>query len=145
VTEPSAIRVERHVAAPPSTVFAYLTSSERWARWQGADATIDAVPGGLFRMRMGTGQTARGQFVTVVPDERVVFTWGWIDRPEIPPGSTVVDIELIPTDEGTLIRLTHRELAAEEMPAHEVGWQHYLARLAVVAAGGDPGPDEGPA
>jgi hypothetical protein len=27
---------------------------------------------------------------------------------------------------------------------HEVGWRHYLPRLATAAEGRDPGPDPGP-
>jgi uncharacterized protein YndB with AHSA1/START domain len=144
VTGDAVVRVERHVRASPATVFAYLTDSQLWSRWQGAEATIEPVPGGLFRMRMGNGQTARGQFVEVVPDEKVVFSWGWIDRPGIPPGSTVVEIELRPTDQGTLIRLTQWQLPPEEQESHDRGWRHYVARLAVAADGGDPGPDPGP-
>lgn len=136
--------VERRVAAAPSAIYAYLTDSERWARWQGEEATIDARPGGIFRMRMGTGQCARGQFLELVPDSRVVFTWGWIDHPDVPPGSTVVEIDLEPVDGGTLLRLTHRGLSAEEAAMHRVGWNHYVARLALCAEGADPGPDPGP-
>ena len=137
--------VERHVAAPPPAVYAYLTDSERWAQWQGIDATIEARPGGVFRMRMATGQRARGQFVELIPDRRVVFTWGWIDSPDIPPGSTVVEIDLERDRDGTLIRLTHRELPPDEVDMHRVGWRHYLERLALRASGIDPGPDPGPA
>jgi len=59
-------------------------------------ATNDAQPGGLFRMLMGNRMCARGQFVELVPDVRVVFTWGWIDLPDLPPGSTIVEIDLEP-------------------------------------------------
>lgn len=142
MTDP--ITVERRIEAPPATVFAYLTDAERWARWQGQEATIDATPGGIFRMRMGTGQTARGQFVEVVPDRRVVFTWGWIDHPGVPPGSTTVEIDLLPDGDATVVRLTHHDLPAGEVPLHRQGWDHYLPRLAAVAEGGDPGPDAGP-
>jgi uncharacterized protein YndB with AHSA1/START domain len=135
--------VERHVAATPPAVYAYLTDSERWARWQGAEATIEAVPGGLFRILMGNGMCARGQFVELVPHKRVVFTWGWIDLPDLPPGSTVVEIDLEQDGEGTLIRLTHRDMPADHVDMHRVGWEHYLTRLGVCAAGGDPGPDPG--
>ena len=135
------IVVERHVAAPPSAVYAFLTDSERWAQWQGADATIEARPGGLFRIRMGTGQIARGQFVELVPDRRVVFTWGWVDLPEIPPGSTVVEIDLEHQRDGTLIRLTHREVPPDQVDLHRAGWQRYVERLALCASGIDPGPD----
>ena len=90
------IVVERHVHAPPHEVYRYLTESAYWARWQGVDATIEATPGGVFRMAMGSGLTARGQFVEFEPDRRVVFTWGWVDHPGVPPGSTSVEIELVP-------------------------------------------------
>ena len=145
VDEPGEIVVEHHVRASPSAVYAYLTDSARWAQWQGAEATVDARPGGLFRMRMATGQTARGQFVALVPHRRVVFTWGWIDHPGIPPGSTTVEIDLEPRQDGTLIRLTHHDVPPDELGLHLSGWRHYLERLALRAAGADPGPDPGPA
>lgn len=136
--------VERRMAASTATVYSYLTDSERWARWQGESATVDARPGGVFRMIMATGQTALGEFVELVPNRRIVFTWGWIDAPGIPPGSTVVEIDLIEEGDATLVRLTHRDLAADETATHQIGWQHYMGRLATVAEGGDPGPDLGP-
>lgn len=138
------LRVEQVVNAPPEQVYAYLTESERWARWQGTEATIDARPGGLFRMQMGTGEIARGEFVELVPDRRVVFTWGWISMPGIPPGSTVVEIELVPDGDATRVVLTHRALPDDQVDIHGMGWEHYLPRLAIAAAGGDPGADPGP-
>jgi hypothetical protein len=42
------------------------------------------------------------------------------------------------------VRLTHSGLPNEEERAgHEKGWNHYLGRLKIAAAGGDPGPDTG--
>ncbi len=138
------IVLEQRIAAPPSTVYRYLTESDRWKLWQGADATLDARVGGLSSMIMGNGMNARGQFVELVPDKRVVFTWGWVDRPGIPPGSTTVEIELNATGEETLLVLTHRSIPADEAPMQQMGWRYYLPRLALVAAGTDPGPDTGP-
>lgn len=136
--------VERRIAAPPATVYRHLTASELWSRWQGREATVEPSPGGLFGMVMPTGLTARGQFVELSPERRVTFTWGWVDSPGLPPGSTTVDIELIPDGDGTLVRLTHYDLPPDEIAIHTAGWHHYLPRLAVVAEGGDPGPDPGP-
>ena len=60
----------------------------------------------------------------------------------MPPGSSLIEIDLLEHEGGTLLRLTHSGLPdAELCAAHEQGWTHYLARLAVAAAGGDPGPD----
>lgn len=144
--EPStdAVVVERRVRAAPAAVYRHLTDSVSWAKWQGVDATIEAVPGGLFKMTMGNGMLARGEFVELVPERRVVFTWGWVDYPGCPPGSTTVEVDLIEDGDETLVRLVHRGLAADERPVHTQGWDHYTTRLAIVAAGGDPGPDPGP-
>jgi uncharacterized protein YndB with AHSA1/START domain len=43
--------------------------------------------------------------------------------------------------DGTLVRLTHRNLPPDEVATHQAGWSHYLARLATRAGGGQPGPD----
>ena len=138
------INVERRIAAPPADVYAYLTDSVRWARWQGEAAEVEPVPGGRFRMTMANGATAEGRFVQLVPDSRVVFTWGWRGDEVVPPGSSTVEIELAPDGDGTLLRLTHRDLPPEQRPIHRAGWDHYLPRLATVAGGGDPGPDPAP-
>lgn len=136
--------VEQRIAAPPATVYRYLTESDKWSLWQGVEANFDARAGGIFSMVMGNGMNARGQFVELVPDTRVVFTWGWVDQPGIPPGSTTVEIALNPDGEGTLLVLTHRSVPADEAAMQKMGWVHYLPRLAMAAAGGDPGDDPGP-
>ena len=138
------IVVTRFIAAPPATVYQYLTDSDKWARWQGIAATIEPATGGLFAMSMPNGLRARGQFVELVPNRRVVFTWGWIDHPGLPPGSSTVTIELDQDDAGTLLTLTHSELPTDEIPIHVMGWDHYVPRLAAAAEGGNPGPDTGP-
>jgi uncharacterized protein YndB with AHSA1/START domain len=138
------IVVEQRIAAPPSTVYRYLTESDHWKLWQGVDAELEARVGGIFSLLMGNGMNARGQFVELVPDERVVFTWGWVDRPGIPPGSTTVEISLNAEEEGTLLVLTHRSVADDEAQMQQMGWSHYLPRLALVASGREAGPDPGP-
>lgn len=137
------IVVERRVDAPPSIVYEYLTDADKWARWQGTGASVEARPGGDLTLSMPNGTTARGRFMELIPDQRVAFTWGWDDHPAVPPGSTAVEIDLLPDGDGTLIRLTHSGLPADEVPLHRKGWQHYLPRLVLVAQGDDPGPDVG--
>lgn len=138
------IVIEQRIGASPSTVYAYLTDADRWRRWQGVDATLDPRPGGIFSMLMGNGMNARGEFVELVPDRRVVFTWGWVDHPAIPPGSTVVEIDLRPDGGETVVVLTHRSVPDSEVPPQRIGWSHYLPRLALAASGRDPGQDPGP-
>lgn len=136
--------MEQWIDAPPETVYRHLTESTEWVRWQGVAAHHDARVGGLFSMRMANGMQARGQFVHLEQDESVTFTWGWVDRPGIPPGSTSVEITLTASGGGTLVTLVHSNLPADEAELHASGWRHHLTRLALVAAGGDAGPDDGP-
>ena len=133
--------VERLIDAPPSVVYSYLTDSQKWARWQGVDATIEPRPGGVFAVSTPTNARVRGEFVDLIPNRRVVFTWGWIDHPTVPPGSTTVEIDLIAEGSATRLRLTHSGLPPEEVSIHADGWNHYLPRLATVSEGYDPGPD----
>lgn len=139
------VRVERRVSAPPERVYAYFTDPDLWQRWQGTGATLDARPGGALHIRMAGSETAgaRGHFVELDPPRRIVVTWGWVDAPfgAVPPDSTTVEIELIPDGDGTLIRLTHRDLPRQLGDRHVAGWTLYLERLGVILAGGDPGPD----
>jgi uncharacterized protein YndB with AHSA1/START domain len=114
-------------------------------RWMGVGATLDPRPGGVFSLNTMTDFFLEGEFVAVDPPRRVVFTWGYGDFPDeqgnpFPPGSSTVEVELLPDGEATIVRLTHR-LPAELAHFHAMGWENYLGRLAIVAAGGDPGPD----
>ena len=133
----------RRIAASPATVFSFFTDIERWTSWQGVDGEVDVRPGGVFRVRMPGAQVASGRFVEVVPEHRLVFTWGWEGAlSPVPPGSTTVVIELEPDGAGTLLRLTHTDLSpAPVAEHHRLGWDRYLERLCVRAQGNDPGPD----
>jgi uncharacterized protein YndB with AHSA1/START domain len=115
---------------------------DRWLRWQGVDAELEPRPGGVFRMNVRGDGYASGRFTEIDPPHRIVFTWGW-EQPDsaVPPGSSVVEIELFAEDDGTLVRLTHRDLPAGQGSVHALGWNHYTDRLVVLAEGGDPGPD----
>ena len=129
------IVIHQRIRAPRATVYRYLTESREWARWQGESAELNPTPGGIFSLVMQDGMNARGQFTDLVPDERVVFTWGWIDRPGIPPGSTIVSIELTEEPDGTLLTLTHRNLPDDEAGEHRSGWEAFLPELARIAEG----------
>ncbi len=142
MTDPRVIEVVRRVDASPEEVWPYLTDGELWRRWQGVEARVEAVPGGVYRMEMADGSYASGKVVEVVPYRRIAFTWGWTGAPfALEPGSTRVEITLEPDGDGTLVRLVHRDLPDDLRAPHDQGWIHYLGRLAIAASGADPGED----
>ena len=147
---PMTVRRETQIAAPPATVFAFLTDPEKILSWMGAEATTEPHPGGLYLIKGVGGQarnrTARGAFREVVPVHRLAYSFGWEGDEAVPPGSGLVEIDLIDRDGGTLVRFAHSGLPdAAEAAGHGKGWAHYLGRLAIAAAGGDPGVNRGPA
>jgi uncharacterized protein YndB with AHSA1/START domain len=91
-----------------------------------------------------SGNVAVGEFIEVDPPHRLVWTWGWTDESAspVPVGSTRIEVELEPDGDGTLLRFTHSGLPDSEATAkHAHGWDHYLERFKIAAAGGDPGRD----
>jgi uncharacterized protein YndB with AHSA1/START domain len=136
---------EIHIKAGPEAVFDYLVDPIRYVEWGGSEAVLDPRPGGIYRVLMGGTHQSAGQFLEVVPNERVVFTFGWAEPGHpIPSGSTRVEIRLLPDELGTVVRLTHSGLPEDAVTDHTGGWDHYLDRLQVAATGGDPGPDRMP-
>ena len=80
--------------------------------------------------------------IEIVPDRRLVFTWGWEGGAlPVAPGESTVEISLEPDGDGTLLRLTHRNLPPNMHTFHRIGWDYSLPRLAAIAAGKDPGSD----
>jgi len=130
------------IDATPETIWPFLVEPERHVEWLGTVADIDPRPGGTYRVLVGGQNAGVGEYVDVVPNEKVVFTFGWEQEGNpIQPGSTTVEISLHPEGEKTRVRLTHRGLPDDAVGDHTHGWDHYLGRLAVSATSGDPGPD----
>lgn len=131
------------IAAPPEVVFDYFVDPDKLVRWLGSKAKLEAKPGGEFWVDMNGRDVVSGAFVEVTPPTRVVFTWGWeLGGAPVQPGSSTVEVTLTATGEGTLVRLVHRDLPGPTVASHGEGWAYKLGRLEVLAAGGDPGPDE---
>jgi uncharacterized protein YndB with AHSA1/START domain len=143
MTEPLLVRRETQIAAPPATVFAFLTDPQKILSWMGTDAKTELQPGGLYLVGVN-GRAARGAFREVVPVHRLAYSFGWEGSGEVPPGSSLIEIDLIERDGGTLLRMTHSGLpSAAQCDAHDKGWAHYLGRLTMAAAGQNPGVDHG--
>jgi uncharacterized protein YndB with AHSA1/START domain len=130
-----AIEITQRIEASPEIVFASLTDSQRFVRWMGVGAVLDARPGGRYRIDVDGVHIASGQYQELDPPRKLVMTWGWEGHPTVPPGSTTVEITLTPDRGATVLRLRHLGLPDEgERRLHTDGWVQYMSQLA--AAGG---------
>jgi uncharacterized protein YndB with AHSA1/START domain len=141
VTDQGTFHRELHIDASPDLVFSYFTDPAKMARWMGIDHKLDPVPGGVFMVDINGRDVALGEYVELDPPRRAVFTFGWRDNVDLPPGSTTIEVDLTAEGAGTVLRFTHRGLPAGQTEPHAHGWDHFLPRLAIAGGGGDPGPD----
>jgi uncharacterized protein YndB with AHSA1/START domain len=137
----SSVVCEVRVKAAPETIFPFLVDAERSARWFGRSASIDPRPGGAYRTEISDQIVAVGEIVEIDEPRRVVLTFGWEGNEAVPPGSSRVEITLEPDGDETVVRLLHDGLPDGAAEQHGDGWDHFLPRLAIVATGGDAGPD----
>ena len=71
MTGDDAVEVSVHIAAQPETVFPYFTDPGRYVQWMGADATLEPVPGGCYRIMMRDGVETAGS------SSRSIRRTGW--------------------------------------------------------------------
>src|SRR4051794_14458972 len=127
----------------------------------GEHAVLEAEPGGQFTLDI-KGAPVRGRFLELdpprrnnrgapagarfgggPPPRRLLISWGYAGSEHLPPGASTVEVRLTADRGGTFVELEHRDLPPGQRPGHVVGWAHYLTRLGIAGAGGDPGPDPG--
>ena len=143
MTESDTAAVEQtlRIAARPETVWRYWTDPERMRDWWGTATELDPRPGGAYVVAMDGGPVMRGQFVELVPHERIVFSFGWdpTDRaPAVAPGSTQVEITLTRDGDDTILALRHTGLPPSIASDHRSGWAHFLPILAAHAGRAGP-------
>jgi uncharacterized protein YndB with AHSA1/START domain len=76
---------------------------------------------------------ARGTFREVVPVHRLAYSFGWDGSEAVPPGSSLLEIDLIEEPDGMLLRLTHSGLpSAKQCGSHadaglitSIGWPRF--------------------
>jgi uncharacterized protein YndB with AHSA1/START domain len=110
-------------------------------RWMGTAAKLKPEPGGVMLLEVHPGWTARGEFKEVIPVSHLAYTFGWEQGANVPPGSSLIEVDLTPKNGSTIVHFTHSGLPPDQVAPHRAGWDHYLGRLVIAATAGDPGPD----
>jgi uncharacterized protein YndB with AHSA1/START domain len=138
----AAVVREVRIDAAPETVYEFLVDPDRMIQWMGRKAELEPRPGGIFRVDLNGTHVSRGEFLELNPPHRVVFTFGWEgDTSIVKAGESIVEVTLTAEGDGTLLKLTHKDLPEDSRGSHGHGWEHYLQRLVAAASGRDPGQD----
>jgi uncharacterized protein YndB with AHSA1/START domain len=137
-----ALTLVRRIAARPSIVFEAMTTAEGVAAWFGPDdlpvigAEMDARVGGAYRVHFrtldGLDHEARGEFLEVVPPQRIVMSWSWAIGGVAEEQGRIsrVEISLVPIAGGTELTFTHTDLWNEvSEESHTGGWTSALNKL----------------
>ncbi|WP_373230893.1 SRPBCC family protein [Cohnella sp.] len=132
---------EIFIECRPETLFSFFTDPDKLVRWMGRHVLLEPSIGGKYRIDVNGSDIAMGEYKEIVPNEKIVMTWGWEKSKLVPPGSSTIEFKLTPKDNGTLLMLTHYDLTESEVSSHQQGWTHYMARLQSLAQGQDPGVD----
>jgi uncharacterized protein YndB with AHSA1/START domain len=137
--ETETVVVERVINASPETLFAFWTESDKISTWLSKSADLDPRPGGKAELTMGGNAhkdnpvTSGGEFLVVEPHTHLELTWGFSEEAiGVPIGSTVVAVDFIPQEVGTLVRVSHSGLPAgrDTSPYSErKGWTLMLEHL----------------
>lgn len=133
----TSLTLVRRIAARPSLVFEAMTTPVGIAHWWGPDdgpvllAETDVKVGGQFRVRFrmldGEEHESTGHYLEVVPPERIVMSWRWVDEDN---EESRIEITLRPIESGTELTFTHSRLKDEATRiSHEHGWTGSLDKL----------------
>jgi uncharacterized protein YndB with AHSA1/START domain len=137
---PNTVRLHRVIAAKPEKVYRAFLEPDAVASWlppYGFLCTVhelEAEVGGTFRMSFrnfttGNGHSFGGEYVELVPGERLVYT-DRFDDPNL-PGEMKVTVELKAVSVGTEMTVV-QDGVPDVIPleACYLGWQDSLRKLA---------------
>ena len=143
------VRLHRVLRTSPSKVYRAFTEPGAMAKWlppYGFTCTVhhmDVRVGGTFRMSFhsfssGQGHSFGGEYLELVPDERIRYT-DRFDDPKL-PGVLEVTVLLKPVLCGTELSIVQSGIPdAIPLEMCYLGWQESLAQLATLVEPEIPG------
>ncbi|GEK79486.1 SRPBCC family protein [Agrococcus baldri] len=128
------IELAQRVPAPRERAWAAWTEQSQLARWwwhrvPGTVIEADARVGGGYRFEsVDAGFGVTGEYLEVVPMERLVLTWRWIDDGVVAEAVDTVTVRFAEDGDGTLVTVEHVTHAAGAAD-YELGWRDTIVHL----------------
>jgi uncharacterized protein YndB with AHSA1/START domain len=150
LVEPGTVRLERLLPGPVERVWAYITESDKRAKWLAA-GEFDLRVGGRVHLEFDNAKLSAGsatpekykdrgtgQFDGVItrlePMKLLAHTWTWNG------GDTEVTYELTPRGKDVLLTIVHKRLGKELVPSVMGGWDVHSGILSDILSGRPPRP-----
>ncbi|WP_152394537.1 SRPBCC family protein [Paenibacillus guangzhouensis] len=132
------LTLHRVYNASKDKVFQAWTKVEQLKQWWGITGftttveRMDVVVGGMYRFQMasphGTIHILEGRYVDIVPNERLSFTWKWVNEGDNPE-ETLVTIDFIDKDGKTELVMLHTDFTTiQGANRHNNSWTNVLER-----------------
>ncbi|BCW88704.1 hypothetical protein sos41_18460 [Alphaproteobacteria bacterium SO-S41] len=137
--------ITRFFKAPRTLVYKAWTDKEMALRWSGprdyplVESDHDVRPGGAWRGCLrgadGVDLWQGGTYREVVPNEKLVFTFGWDTDKGTSQGEMLVTITFADKDGGTeMVFLQQGFVETKDRDGHRGGWNSAFDRLAETVA-----------
>ncbi len=121
---------------PVDKVFQAWVNPEALKTWfcNNGVASFDVKEGGSFSSEVTCDTNGKcllkGDYLEVVKNKKIVFSWKWQDEPLSYAGETVVTVEFVDLDGSTEIRLSQSGFSGEDFrDGHIEGWNAALDRI----------------
>ena len=138
-TEPNhSVQIEWNFSHPPAKVWQAWTDPSIAQLWFGSDpagkvldASFDVRVNGSFSVTFvnsdGTEFTCQGVYQEIDAPNRLVFTWGWTNQPEV---NELITLQFAPAEGGTSMLFEQSNIdLGTALHNYAEGWQSTFQKL----------------
>ena len=139
MTTPSnySIQISWNFSHPPAKLWQAWTDPAIAKLWFGSDpngkvlnAKFDVRVNGTFSVTFansdGTEFTCQGQYKEIILNQRLVFTWGWVNPLE---STELISLQFTPSEQGTLMIFEQSNIDSNTSHNYEEGWRSTFQKL----------------
>jgi len=129
--ETRSVIIEREIAHSPEKIWRALTQPHLIEEWLMKN-DFNPVVGHRFNLRGDWGGVLDCEVLTVDPNRTLSYTWNFAHDDPAYSLRSVVTFTLVPTREGTLLRMEQSGFRSEQKQAFggaKAGWQEFFTKL----------------
>jgi uncharacterized protein YndB with AHSA1/START domain len=75
---------------------------------------------------MARNFTCQGQYKEIILNQRLVFTWGWVDPLE---SNELISLQFTPNEHGTVMTFERANIDPNTSHNYEAGWRSTFQKL----------------